>query len=195
MAIFVEHATELARLIDRLYETQTPRTSIYEGPIAIRVVGRQREGIKGHPGFWMSCTEGTRWDGPVIRSGLVSSLDLSPCMGENRGIQWAARFDVKTEREVTFALESDDGSGVLIDDKIVIDNDLDNTHGPLTKRALVTLKPGPHTLRVKFFNGPDGESFTLQVSEANGAGVPLSVTTFMDEFYFYVDPLPAAVEK
>lgn len=187
---FVEDATELATLVDLLYTTEIPEVVPSEGPIALRVLLTPREGRKGVPGFWMTCTEGTRWNGRVLHSGLVSSLDLAPCVGENRSIVWDARFELQAASTFTMSLQSDDGAAVFIDDVLVIDNDLENTHGAQIRNAQVTLAPGTHKIRVKFFNGPGEEKLEVQLDDGVDGAKPLSVAAFMARFHFYVDSLP-----
>jgi len=178
--------------VDLAYTTESPRLPDTEGPVALRILGASRGRGKGYPGFFMQCTAGTNWKGRVIQSGLVSSLDLAPCAGENRSIVWDAKFDLRSEATFHITLESDDGSGVFIDDVLVVDNDLENTHGPQRKDGQAKLGPGTHTIRVKFFNGPADEKLIVTLDDGHGPKA-VSVAAFLDRFYFYVDPLPGAV--
>ena len=49
-------------------------------------------------------------------------------------------------------LESDDGSALFIDGRLVIDND--GIHPVILKKGSVHLKAGPHSMRVAYFQGP-----------------------------------------
>ena len=52
----------------------------------------------------------------------------------------------------TFALLSDDGSRLFLDDTPVIDNDCQ--HPPDLRMAAVQLEGGGHRMRVSYFQGP-----------------------------------------
>lgn len=51
-----------------------------------------------------------------------------------------------------FEVLSDDGSRVYVDEKEIINND--GIHSPVARRGAVSLKTGPHKLRVAYFQGP-----------------------------------------
>jgi hypothetical protein len=67
-------------------------------------------------------------------------------------IDYRGRFWVTQLGTYWFSLESDDGSILYIDDKRVIRND--GQHPVEEKEAKVKLKPGPHRIRVSYFQGP-----------------------------------------
>ncbi len=186
-AAFLEGATELARLADLTFETRTPEgLSAYEGPVAVRVIGARRPGTGGRfPGIWMTCREGTTWDGKVLSEGLVSTLDIGVCPGENRSITFETSFALREGRRMKFTTESDDGSGVFVDGALVVDNDLGGTHGPETKSGTAVLGPGVHNLLVKYFNGPGGGRLTALLADRSGRDVPISVAGFLEEFHFF----------
>lgn len=187
-AVFLEGATELARLADLTYETATPAMrGPYEGPIAFRTVGTRRPGSGGRlPGFRMTCREGTTWDGRLLSEQIVSTLDIGVCPGEFRSITFETSFELRAPRTCVFATESDDGSGVFVDGTLVVDNDLANTHGAETKKGTITLGPGVHELLVKYFNGPGGARLAATLEDRSGKPVPISVAGFVDEFVFFV---------
>jgi hypothetical protein len=140
----------------------------------------------------MTCREGTKWDGKILGESLVSTLDIGVCPGENRSITFETSFALKSERRCVFATESDDGSGVFVDGKLVVDNDLEGTHGPETKSGMIVLGPGVHHLVVKYFNGPGGARLTATLEDRAGKPVPISVAGFLDEFHFFVSDAAAA---
>lgn len=186
--VFLEGATELARLADLSFETATPETrGAYEGPIAFRTIGKRRPGAGGtFPGIRMTCREGTTWDGKLLSEQIVSTLDIGVCPGEYRSITFETSFELKAERRCVFSTESDDGSGLYVDGKLVVDNDLAGTHGPETKTGTITLGPGVHNFLVKYFNGPDGARLSATLEDRSGKPVPISVAGFLDEFHFFV---------
>jgi hypothetical protein len=67
-------------------------------------------------------------------------------------IDYHARFWVSREGRYHFALVSDDGSKLYVDDKKIIDND--GLHGELKEFGSVKLKSGVHRIRVSYFQGP-----------------------------------------
>jgi hypothetical protein len=67
-------------------------------------------------------------------------------------IDYKARFWVSEAGTYRFALESDDGSILYIDDKRIIRND--GQHPVEEEQGKVKLKAGEHTIRVSYFQGP-----------------------------------------
>jgi hypothetical protein len=67
-------------------------------------------------------------------------------------IDYTGRFWIEEPGKYSFALLSDDGSKLYIDDRTVIDND--GTHSPLVLYGTAKLSGGIHKIRVSFFQGP-----------------------------------------
>jgi len=102
--------------------------------------------------------------------------------GVTKRVEWFAidyegKFWIEKAGEYRFALTSDDGSLLYIDDVLLVIND--GVHPPRTREGLVKLARGVHTLRVPYFQGPR-ESVAL-VLEVAGEGESLRVFS-MDEF-------------
>ncbi len=191
--VFLGSATDLVPLVDIVAETRATTLSGYEGPIAVRTIGARRPREPSRfPGMWMTCYQGTTWSGAPVDRELVASLDLGPCSGENRSIVWDANFELQARRTFRFELESDDGSGLFIDGRAVIDDGLDATHGAERKAATVSLDPGVHAIQVRYFNGPDGEYLRLTAEDGRGGPVPVSVGTLVSGSPLFVDPLQTA---
>jgi hypothetical protein len=92
-------------------------------------------------------------------------------------IEYTGRFWIERPGPYRFALTSDDGSRLYIDDQTVVDND--GIHPAVTKSGSLELSGGIHTLRVQYFQGP-----RLQVAlvlEIAGGGEELRVFS-TDEF-------------
>ena len=68
------------------------------------------------------------------------------------GIDYKGRFWVSNPGTYRFALASDDGSILYIDDRKIIAND--RVHPVLEKRGKVKLSKGVHRIRVSYFQGP-----------------------------------------
>jgi hypothetical protein len=67
-------------------------------------------------------------------------------------IDYTGRFWIQKPGLYRFALTSDDGSRLDIDDQTVVDND--GIHPVLTKSGAVELAGGIHRIRVQYFQGP-----------------------------------------
>jgi hypothetical protein len=67
-------------------------------------------------------------------------------------IEYTGRFWIEKPGLYRFALTSDDGSKLFIDDQAVVDND--GIHALLAKFASVELAGGIHKIRVQYFQGP-----------------------------------------
>jgi len=67
-------------------------------------------------------------------------------------IDYTGRFWIADPGTYTFALLSDDGAKLYIDDQVIIDND--GVHAPLEKTGAVDLAGGLHRIRVSYFQGP-----------------------------------------
>jgi len=67
-------------------------------------------------------------------------------------IEYTGRFWIEKPDLYGFALTSDDGSRLFIDDQQVIDND--GLHPPATRFGIIELSGGIHNIRVQYFQGP-----------------------------------------
>jgi len=67
-------------------------------------------------------------------------------------IDYTGNFWIARPGKYKFALNSDDGSKLYIDDKLVINND--GQHPPVSKKGSAKLIAGAHSIRVSYFQGP-----------------------------------------
>jgi hypothetical protein len=67
-------------------------------------------------------------------------------------IRYSGAFRVNQGGTWTFRLASDDGSRLVIDDKVVIDND--GVHSPKERTGTIDLRPGDHSMVLEYFQGP-----------------------------------------
>jgi hypothetical protein len=81
-------------------------------------------------------------------------------------LDYTGRFWIDKPGKYHFAIESDDGSKLYIDDKEVIDND--GLHPPQRKQAEIDLAGGIHSLRLSYFQGPRFEIALILSVEAPG---------------------------
>lgn len=98
----------------------------------------------------------------------VTNLNLTEDLPDNEyAISWAGYIKVPKTNLYTFHLTSDDGSQLLIEGAMAIDND--GLHGSVTKSGSVRLNPGLYRMEVKFFERDGAEVLKLEVE---AAGLP-----------------------
>ena len=90
----------------------------------------------------------------------VSTLGLDRSIEEYVARRFTGFVTVLADDVYVFALESDDGSRLLIDGALVIDND--GLHGPQEKRGTIALATGPHAITVDWFNKTGGAELALR---------------------------------
>lgn len=67
-------------------------------------------------------------------------------------IRYKGKIYTPRDENYTFSLLSDDGSKLIIDGKVIIDND--GVHPPYEKTGSVYLKRGIHEIEISYFQGP-----------------------------------------
>ena len=80
-------------------------------------------------------------------------------------IDYTGRFWIEKPGDYQFALTSDDGSILYIDERALIN--LDGTHAPVTQTARAKMECGIHHIRVSYFQGPRYQD-ALQLSISGG---------------------------
>jgi len=81
-------------------------------------------------------------------------------------IRYKGKIYIPQDEHYTFALLSDDGSKLIIDGKVIIDND--GLHPPREKIGRVYLKKGIHEIEIPYFQGPRWEvALVLSVIQDN----------------------------
>ncbi len=103
---------------------------------------------------------------PLVKSGKTSKIAIP---AEFTSDVMAFTFDgwikVPGTGVYTFKLISDDGSQLLINNKLVINHD--GPHGPEPREGQVALQKGLHKLHVKYFEGGGGETVQLYIRGEN----------------------------
>lgn len=94
-------------------------------------------------------------------------------MSEHFGVQWEGRVDVKDAGQYLFLLASDDGSRLYVDGKAIIDHDGVHASGDV-RTGRVKLSPGPHTVRVDYFEQSGQEEIYLAWAGQKFSETPLS---------------------
>lgn len=94
----------------------------------------------------------------------VYSFDINAIKRRDRvAIRFTGTLNVTDSSPVNYTIASDDGSRLLIDGNVIIDND--GPHGVIEKSASVSLEPGKHAIEVQYFNAGGGRSLTVTMSK------------------------------
>lgn len=75
-------------------------------------------------------------------------------------VRWTGSIRIPKDGKYTFSLESDDGSRLLLDGRLIVDNN--GLHGMEERTGEVELKAGDHELRVEFFDNTAGAGCKLR---------------------------------
>ncbi|WP_179131053.1 putative Ig domain-containing protein [Candidatus Entotheonella palauensis] len=123
-----------------------------------------------------------------VHIGIVDDFNLSPREQEDfYGFRFRGMVDIETGGTYTFYTNSDDGSQLLINGTLVVDND--GLHPPVEQSDTINLSAGLHDIEVTFFEKQGGA--TLVVSYA-GPGVVKQVipaaVLFQPSFNFNTPP-------
>ncbi len=94
------------------------------------------------------------------------SLDKVQPSEDFYAVLWEGKIKIEQDGDYAFYLASDDGSMLLINNKIVVDND--KTHGVVEKSGKVNLKQGLYPIQIKFFENAGGQALKL---EFEGPGI------------------------
>jgi azurin len=106
-----------------------------------------------------------------IENGLIDLAKLKE--SSNFGACFTGVITLETAGRHTFFLNSDDGSRLLIDGKMVVE--YDGQHGPAKEqKGDIELTAGRHLLRVEFFQGGGGKALRLAYAGPDQQRIPLS---------------------
>jgi cytochrome c2 len=95
-------------------------------------------------------------------SGVIDSFKLTPKKRtQNIGFRFTGFIKVPKDGSYTFYLTSDDGSRLVIDGKLVVDNE--GVHAPQEKRGTIQLEAGEHILQVAYFNAEAGAELKVSI--------------------------------
>ncbi len=103
-----------------------------------------------------------------LKTGVVESFVFpysDESLPQRFGVKYSGYIEIPEEDVYTFSVNSDDGTQLFIDKRLVVDND--GKHGPMEKRGQIALKKGLHEIELFYFQV--GGSKTLQVfKQQNG---------------------------
>jgi hypothetical protein len=97
----------------------------------------------------------------LVDSGMINnfSLEATP-MKSNFAIIFDGFFYIGEKGVYTFYLESNDGSVLLLNDHLLIDND--GAHAEMEKKISTSLLPGYHKISVKYFQQGGGKELNVK---------------------------------
>lgn len=95
---------------------------------------------------------------------------------ENFGMLFNGYFKAEVDGVYEFALSSDDGSVLTVDDAVVVDSD--GPHPMGEKIGRVWMPKGWHGIRVGYFQGSGAYELTLTVKSPNGGKEPIDSHVF-----------------
>jgi len=87
-------------------------------------------------------------------------------------LKYTGTIKIQRAGTYTFYTTSDDGSQLLINDTLVVDNDGD--HGPMTKSGTIYLNKGQHPLTITYFENIGGELLEVEWQSTDEEKQPIS---------------------
>jgi alpha-L-fucosidase len=142
-----------------------------------RVTPQPSVRVKAQPGLRCAYVEGD-WDrlpdfstiAPRAEGVLPGlTLDLRK-EREHYGLLFSGYINAPAEGIYSFFLTSDDGSRMILNGKVLIEND--GLHGMEQRRGVVALAKGLHPVRIEYFNKTGGEGLSVAWK---GPGIALEV--------------------
>jgi alpha-L-rhamnosidase len=161
------------------------------GPVKITAAAFDKKGDRSYPvrtfidvidpqtnGLTFSYYEGEWKELPDIssltpkKSGKAINLDINSIKERDNYfvIQWKSFIEIQKDGEYTFYTESDDGSQMFINDKMVVNND--GVHGSEEKKGTLFLKKGRHPITILYLQDVGGASLRFTYS---GPGISRQV--------------------
>jgi mono/diheme cytochrome c family protein len=126
-----------------------------------------------------------------VAVGDAENFDLSPARRRDR---FALRFDgllqIEKPGEYLFLIGSDDGARLLIDDKVVVENN--GVHPFQQRRKKLKLQPGLHSVVVEFFELAGEESLQVDFEGPGQTQQPLAMLLAARTPTAGASPSPAA---
>ncbi len=108
----------------------------------------------------------------VLASGLFDISDRET--NDKFGFVFEGSIECPKDGKYTFSLSSDDGSMLLLNDKVLVDND--GVHGTKTMQGTAELKAGKHKIELRYFEKGGGENLSVMWTGPGFKNVPLSKT-------------------
>jgi len=113
----------------------------------------------------------------VLKSGKSKELSLThiPHRPDHFAIRFKCTLNLPVSGTYRFYTQSDDGSKILIDNKVLVDND--GSHSSTSKSNPIELQKGLHSIEVWYFEDNAGEELEIYIEGPN-----ISKQIITDEF-------------
>ena len=112
---------------------------------------------------------------PPTASGTTHSFDLQQFRRQKQfGLEFDGYLEIEADGYYQFAVESDDGAVLQIDEETVVEND--GNHSPRLVSGHIPLRQGFHKLQLKYFQSEGGASLNVMWALEGADLVPLEGT-------------------
>jgi len=102
-----------------------------------------------------------------VKTGVIEKIDLSvKKQPEYFAVEFNGYIEISKEDVYKFYINSDDGSNLFINDKLLIDND--GLHGSLEKSGIIALAKGYHKIKIQYLQKTGGHEVSVSF-ESPGA--------------------------
>jgi alpha-L-fucosidase len=102
-----------------------------------------------------------------VKEGSLAAFDLSPRnIPEYFGLEYRGYVKLAEDGVYGFFTDSDDGSKLFIDNKLIVDND--GLHGMKEVKGIAALASGFHSIRVQYFQKGGGRDLKVMIQMPNG---------------------------
>jgi 4-amino-4-deoxy-L-arabinose transferase-like glycosyltransferase len=140
---------------------------------ALPLIQHWRQGQFAGYGLRAVYWDGTDFKGNVIRRAVEPQIDFSDTTHKHFdrarfSVEWTGTIVLPRKGRYTFATTSDDGSSVELDGKIIVHNM--GVHSLRKRTGFRIMKPGPHAIKVRYFQVGAGAVMRLHWTPAGRRG-------------------------
>ena len=95
-------------------------------------------------------------------TGIISDITFDPRKrSEYFGFVYEGLIEIPRDGVYAFYTDSDDGSSLAVDGKLIVDND--GLHGMQERRGVAALEAGLHRIRIYFFEKTGGDDLKVMI--------------------------------
>lgn len=127
-----------------------------QAPLASSKVGKLKKGVsyKYYEGSWRKIPDFSQLK--LIKSGISNIVTDNILNAEiNYGLVYEGYFYISETEVHTLYIESDDGSKLYVNDKLLVDND--GNHAMRLRKKSIALSKGWHRFKIEFYQGEGGK--------------------------------------
>lgn len=102
----------------------------------------------------------------IVEEGLINKVRIPDTNdGSDYAVKYSGYIKIPEDGFYNFYANSDDGSKLYIDDKLIVSND--GRHAPIEIQGFASLKKGFHKFEVEFFQSGGGVELTVSIEGPN----------------------------